>query len=96
MNTIEWAKKKMSTKGWVVKEISWEPLRSGFKSIDGGWLCLFETEYGDKNYNKEIDSIKNDPLIEGVIQPGLIMSLTAKSFRKLINKIPSRNSLSIE
>lgn len=87
MNTKEWALLQMKKKGWKVEEVSYERPRSGFKCVEGGWLLLFDTE----DCWEQIDDIPYDPKINGTINNGVVLAMTAPDFRKLIKKIPVQN-----
>lgn len=88
MSAIEWSKNNLSKKGWFVNYIDYERPSSGFKCINGGYICHL-----DVNNGIEYDQLTiNVGEVFGSIDPcGIIMALYKDDFKKLINLIPNKH-----
>lgn len=85
MNTLEWAKKKLENKGWIVSKIEYERPHTGFKCIDGGYICILDTD--ERHW--DILEINEDAIFGSVSNNGIIMALYKHDFKALVNKIPT-------
>ena len=88
MNTEDYTRKTLEKKGWRIAHFEYEKPKSGFKCIDGGFLCELDSDESDWDTLEQIPFDKN---IFGTISgSGVIMALYKKDFVALINKIPNR------
>lgn len=91
MTAKDYTYKQLSKKGWTIKSFEYSKPSSGFKCIEGGYLCELETNDDDWDI---FEKIPYDPEIFGTIHNGgLIMALRKDDFIALVDKIPTKPSI---
>lgn len=88
MKTGDYTRKMLAKKGWDVINFEYQRPKSGFKCIEGGYLCEIEANEEDWEI---LEAITFDKSLFGNISfDGRIMALYKEDFIALVNKVPNR------